>query len=329
MKKFSVPKSVRKLVQSIGKNKILFNHPMQRKPDQWSEEQKNLLIHSLLSDYPIPPLYAIKNQGEDNEYSILDGKQRLTVISSYVNDEWSLSDDIPEVVIDDVEYNICGLKFSELNEDVRRDLEDATLLLYILEECTEEEIEEVFYRLNNGTALTKDQKARARLGSELVVFVDEILELEFFKEKASFTKGQLRRAEDQTCVLQTLMLITGHKFTKFGNDDLLKFVEAYSKNYKKEELELCKNLFIKLSRAFKEKNKWLKKINIPMFIIALKTAEDNGISFNKFTEWINNFVNTYEKQVEYTSLCNSNTTNREKVNKRLAIMCNSLIEYTM
>ena len=52
-----------------------------------------------------------------------------------------------------------------------------------------------------------------------------------------------------------------------------------------------------------------------MFIIALKTAEDKGISFDKFTEWINHFVNSYDSQGEYASFCNSNTTNREKVNK--------------
>lgn len=170
MKKFSVPKTVKKLVKSIKEDKIIFNHPMQRKEEQWTDEQKDLLIHSLLSDYPIPPIYAIDAIEEGSDYSILDGKQRLTVLASYIKDEWSLGDNVPEVNIDGIEYNIGGLKFSELPGDVRQELEDANLLMYIFKDCMDDEIEEIFYRLNNGTALTKDQKTRVRLGKDLIVF---------------------------------------------------------------------------------------------------------------------------------------------------------------
>lgn len=161
----------------------------------------------------------------------------------------------------------------------------------------------------------------------LIAFVDEVLKLEFFKGKASFSKAQLRKSEDQTCVLQTLMLTTGYKFAKFGNDDVLKFVQSYRKTYKEEELELCKNLFVKLNKVFKEKNKLIKKINIPMFAMTLKTSEDSQISFNKFTEWANYIIRNYNTNWKYASYCNRNTTNKEKVNKRLELMCESLIKY--
>lgn len=327
MKKLSVSWTVKKIVQNINKDNILFNHPIQRKSGQWTDEQKSLLIHTLLSDYPVPPLYAIQDEKEGNKYSVLDGKQRLTVIQSFMNDEWTLLDDTPEVIINDITYEISGLKFSQLEEDIKEELQDASLLMYIFEDCTDEEIEEIFYRLNNGTALTKDQKTRAKLGNDLAQFVDEVLELDFFKKKACFTNCQLKRAEDQTCVLQTLMLMTGYKFKLFGNDDILKFVESYRYEYKQSDLESCKNLFIKINDAFKEKHKLIKKINIPMFIMALKTAEEMEISFDKFTEWINNFVNTYDTKSEYASYCSGNTTNKEKVNKRLELMYDSLLNY--
>jgi uncharacterized protein with ParB-like and HNH nuclease domain len=193
VKKLSVSYTVKKIKQKIDRNDIVFNHPIQRKAGQWTEEQRSLLIHSILLDYPIPPLYAVKDEEENNKYSILDGKQRLTTIRSYMNDEWSLSKDTPEVIIEGVEYEIAGLKFSELHEDVQQELEDSSLLMYIFEDCSDEEIEEIFYRLNNGTALTKDQKTRAKLGNELVKFIDEILATDFIKKKACFTNSQLKR----------------------------------------------------------------------------------------------------------------------------------------
>lgn len=206
MNKLSVSWTIKKIVQNIDKGKILFNHLMQRKSNQWSEEQKSLLIHSLVSDYPIPPLYAIQDDTDSSKYSVLDGKQRLINISEYIKNNWSLTEDTPNVLIDGKEYKIAGQFYKELNENVKDELKDASLLMYIFEDCSEDEIEEIFYRLNNGTALTKDQKTRAKLGSNLIKFIDQILELDFFKKKAYFTKYQLRKAEDQTCVLQTLML---------------------------------------------------------------------------------------------------------------------------
>lgn len=40
------------------------------------------------------------------------------------------------------------------------------------------------YRLNNGTALTKDQKTRVLLGDELSAFIDKVEASEFFSEKS-------------------------------------------------------------------------------------------------------------------------------------------------
>ena len=327
MKKLSVSFTTKKIKQKIDRNDIVLNHPIQRKAEQWTHEQRSLLIHSLLNDYPIPPLYAIKDEEEGNRYSILDGKQRLTSIRSYINNEWALSKEAPEAIIDGEEYDIAGLKFSELHENVKQELEDANLLMYIFEDCSEEEIEEIFYRLNNGTALTKDQKTRAKLGTDLVKFIDEILSSEFIKEKSCFTKYQLKKAEDQTCVLQTLMLLTDYKFKRFGNNDVLNFVQEYKNNYNKTDLDLCKKLFEEMDKAFDEQNKLIKKINIPMFIMTLKKSNEMNIPFNKYKEWINNFVSTYDTKGEYASTCIQRTTDKEVVKKRLNLIYDSFTNY--
>ena len=59
-----------------------FDHALQRAL-VWDEERKSLLIHSLIKNFPIDPIKAVK---DGNTYQILDGKQRLlgTVIS-YIN----------------------------------------------------------------------------------------------------------------------------------------------------------------------------------------------------------------------------------------------------
>lgn len=323
MKKTSIPFTVKKIMQKIEKGNILFNHCVQRKEDQWNLDKKSLLIHSILGDYPIPPVYTYD---DDGNYQVLDGKQRLTTIKSYINGEFALTE-VPEVFVDGEEHDISGLRFDELHEELQDEIHGSSLLIYIFTDTSEEEVTEIFYRLNNGEELTRGQQTRAKLGTKLISFVDSTLQLSFFKEKANFTTLQLKKSEDETCVLQTLMLLKDYNFKKFGADDILKFVESYRDNCKSEELERYKNLFIKLDETFTQKHKLLKKIHIPMFVVALKTSEDMGIEFNKFKEWLSNFIDNYDSKSEYAQLCSGNTTNKEKVTKRLELINSSLIEY--
>lgn len=326
MKKLSISWSIKKIMQNINKGNIIFNHPIQRKTGQWTKEQKSLLIHSMLSDYPIPPLYAIKDKMKDNKYSILDGKQRLTIIKDFMEDKFNLLN-VPPVIIDDIEFDINGLKFSGLQEELKDELKDVNLLIYIFEDCSEYEIEEIFFRLNNGTALTKDQKTKAKLGAELAMYIDDILNYDLFINKASFSAYQIKRAEDQGCILQTLMLLNEYTTSKYGSNEILKFAVYFRYNHTQSQLDRCKDLFSKLGNAFDKKHKLIKKVNIPMFIMSLKFSEDMEIPFEEFKDWINSFVNKYDTNSEYAYYCGNHTTNKDSVNKRIDLICEDLLEY--
>lgn len=325
MKKTSIQLTTKKIMQKIEKENILFSHWVQRKEDQWILQKKSLLIHSLICDFPIPPIYTYSD--DEGNYQVLDGKQRLTTIHSFIKGEFTLTD-VPEVVLETgEEYEVNGLKFDELQEALKDEIYGASLTLYIFNDCSEDEVSEIFFRLNNGESLTRGQQTRAKLGTQLIEFVDDTLKLPFFKEKAKFTKVQLKKSEDETCLLQTLMLLTDYKYKKFGADDILDFVESYRENCDMSELNNYKNIFIKLNECFNESHKLLKKIHIPMFAVALKTSEDMGIEFYKFKEWINNFVDNYDTKSQYSQLCSGSTTNREKVVKRLDLINNSLLDF--
>lgn len=320
----NIPFKVKKIVQFIDKGKIVLDHYCQRPSGVWKQDRPSLLIHSLLMGFPVPPLYSVKDNGI---YSVLDGKQRLTVIQGFLHDEWTLIKDMPEVYIDNIEYDISGLKFSKLPTELKEQLEDADLLLYVLEDCTDEQIEESFFRLNYGVDLSLEQKNHAKLGKELTAFINETINLPFFKTKAKFTNYQLSRGEDESCILQTMMLVTSYEYKSFGNTDILRFIEFYKDNYKQSELDEIKALFEKLNEAFPEKNKLLQKINIPMFVITLKASQELDIPFSKYCEWANKFIVEYDSKDEYGLLCSGGTAKGERVKARVDYMSNSLLEY--
>lgn len=101
------------------KGNISFEHKLQRPVGQWNVKMKSLLIHSLLSGFPVNPIYVVN---ENNTTYTLDGSQRTSTCIDFLNDKFPLSKDTPNVTIASKEngetivkeYEIAKKKFSKL-----------------------------------------------------------------------------------------------------------------------------------------------------------------------------------------------------------------------
>jgi hypothetical protein len=333
--------TVKTINEGIESGNIVFNHPMQRKPGQWDNEQQSLLIHSVLSNFAIPQAYALSMfEGDYDSYSVLDGKQRFTTLYEYMRDGFKLSKNTPsvniqkrKVIVDEngqrkqensvEEYEIASKYFSELDGKLQDKLKDKVISVILLVDCTDEEIEDQFYRLNNGTALTKDQKTRVLLGDELSAFVDKVEASELFAEKSNktyFTSLQRKRGEIQTCILQTLMLVMDYPFKNFNNDSMMEFAEWFRANHKNSDLEYCEELFNKLNEVIpitEKPNKLMKKTNIPILAYHIQTVDEINLSLAKYGNWIGSFFDSYAPDCEYASYCGQGATSKIKVMARL------------
>ncbi len=333
--------TVKKIKKGIEFGNIVFNHPIQRKPGQWDNEQQSLLIHSLLSDFAIPQAYAVPvMEGDFDSFSVLDGKQRFTTVYEFMHDGFKLSENTPSIykksnrIVTDEngqrrkesiteEFEIAGKYYSEIGEHLQEKLNDTMLSVIMLIDATDEEIEDQFYRLNNGTALTKDQKTRVLLGDELSAFIDKVEESEFFSEKSHksyFTSLQRKHGEIQTCILQGLMLVMDYPFKNFNNDTTMEFAKWFRVNHKQSDLEYCEELFSKLNEAVpkgNKANKLMKKTNIPILAYNIQTIDEIGISLERYGEWIQEFFNSYSPDCEYASYCGQGATSKAKVMARL------------
>jgi hypothetical protein len=136
-----------------NQEKLNFSYSIQRR-SVWKPEQKSLLIHSLIYGYPIPPFYALES--DDNNLYMLDGKQRMTTFIDFVEGKFALTE-LPEIN----NINITGLTFEQLPEDFQDEILTTNLNIYRFKDITDEEVENLFYRLNNGTALSKIELTRS------------------------------------------------------------------------------------------------------------------------------------------------------------------------
>lgn len=164
-----VPKVMKDM---LNEGRIDLNMAIQRSV-VWTKEQKSLFIHSMIIGVPINPFHAVVTSNEDGEdiYHFIDGKQRLSTYYSYMNDEFALVD-VPDVLLTNGEYvNVGGLKFSELPEAFQEYLIDKSLwtVWTIVGIKSEEDISDIFYRLNNGKQLSSIEKQRVKAPSLLKI----------------------------------------------------------------------------------------------------------------------------------------------------------------
>ncbi len=324
------------------KHTLDFSHPIQRQSGQWDGDKlkKSLLVHSLLANYPVPPIYCLKEAvGEkDYSYSILDGKQRLTTIFDYIDGRYPLDEGTPSVVIDDTIYELGGKYFTDLDIECQQELLRFKFTIYGFEDADDDLIEEIFFRLNNSTPLSKPQKAMPLCGVENAKFIKSILSDRSFSEICQFSAMQRRKSDDMCTLLQSMMLLDnryeGYEFTSISAEEIMRYAAHIKNNYSDEQKERLYDIIDYLEKVFPEKEKMLKKINIPIIMLAADTAMGNEYDSVKniyrvgpmyFRQWFSCFFD--ECYEEYRQYCSSGSIKKEKTLMRIEVMESSLVEY--
>lgn len=82
--------NIQSLYNDYRTGKLIVNRRYQRKL-VWNIEEKKELIHSILSDYPVPLLLFAERPGTD-QIEIIDGLQRLNAIFSYIENRFKTAD---------------------------------------------------------------------------------------------------------------------------------------------------------------------------------------------------------------------------------------------
>lgn len=125
----------------------------------WTKSQKQLLIDSLIKDYDIPKFYMRKL--DSSVYDVIDGQQRINAIIEFMNDEYPTMVDSGYLE----KESLSQKKWSELSTDFQIEFKSRSLDVVILRDYTDEEAEEAFLRLQNGTPLKAPEKRRAIQGN--------------------------------------------------------------------------------------------------------------------------------------------------------------------
>lgn len=182
------------------KERIDTNPDFQR-PAVWSRSQKQMLIDTVLRGYDIPKLYWRKTGSKPDKYDVVDGQQRLRALWEFSSGTYALPKNA-----DPVEGTaIAGLKYVDLPDELRIHFDTYPLDIVILTETDEDEVREMFLRLQNGTSLKAQEKRNAMRG-KMRDFVRNLASHPFFGSCAFANK---RYTHDHVAAQMTLLELEG------------------------------------------------------------------------------------------------------------------------
>jgi hypothetical protein len=188
---------------SIGKlwtlkNRIDVDPPYQREAGLWSPEKKQLFMDSILNQYDVPKLYFHDRSSEKGPwaYSVIDGKQRLTAIWDFMGGKVALAEDF-KFTGDTSFFEGAGTgpaasssEFTSWNDTQKEYFKNQTIDVVHVLEADEDDIEELFSRLNNGEPLNAAEKRNA-MGGDMIQLVRTIAKRDFLKERLGFNDKRM------------------------------------------------------------------------------------------------------------------------------------------
>lgn len=311
--------------------------PFQRHSGMWSPILKSNLVWSMLADSYIPPIVLLKDKrGEDSKgkdifgYQVLEGQQRLiTTLFPFLNDEWTLHGSVEPVEVDGFTYDIAGRKFSELEEELQDIIKNYRFTVQAIENYTMEEAEKLYFNINSGVALSAMQKGKAKLGTELIEFLNTLLACSFFTQGINITEKQALKEDDLLMLMQGMALLdmknTGRDFKTISASAMLGYAESIRGSYSEDAQQTLMEIVDYLDKAFPTKNKFLRKNNTPIVIVMASIALEQNVEAEAFRAFVNDFANSlYPDYEEASGSGNVKITN---VKQRLRVMFIAMCDY--
>lgn len=165
------------------KGELIVNRKYQRKL-VWTVEEKQMLIDSILRDYPLPLFLFAKNVSSDSHrgMEILDGVQRLTSIFDFIENRISINGEYFDLEVFPAanEYQKKGIfkvdsKSKKLSTEICSEFLNYQLAVTTFESISEERMIDVFGRINSqGRQLSSQEKRQAGVINDFSEMVREI-----------------------------------------------------------------------------------------------------------------------------------------------------------
>jgi len=213
---------VKKLIRDVEENRLEVKSFFQRR-QVWTDRDKEFFIDTVLKKYPFPEIFTAESSVDRRSLEcrtwLVDGKQRVTTLIDYFKGALTFKN-VP--------------RFDDLEPKQQDDFLDYEVAVRDLGSVSEEEIREIFGRINaTDYALKTMEKLNAKFSGKYIKYAEWLSRRRFFKDHNVFSYAYEKRMYDVTfCVILVTTLLSDYYRRDERNRE---FLERYNDEFPQQE----------------------------------------------------------------------------------------------
>ena len=303
---------------------------LQRKPFQWTQEERNRYICRLLSNLPIPEIILCEQNIKGmNIAHLIDGLQRLSYAEAFKENRFKIGangaerhliqyreyvlDENGNRVLDEdgipiFEMKICdviGKYYKDLPEDLKKRFNNFNVNVTKFFNCTDEQIADHIRDYNNHASMNNEQLGMTKISANTARNIKTIAEKNtFFKNCGKYTDSNKIKGKIDRVVAESIMLLFHRDKWKPKLDKAYQYIDENATDEEFYELNSDLNrLEISLGDNNKELMDMFTPTNTPMWLAVFHEFITYDIDDSKFIEFLKAYKNGLnEKEVDGVSM---------------------------
>ncbi len=293
MKATASNQSISWFFQRFREDALELSPEFQRNP-VWLQPQKEYLIETILLELPIPEIYMINriDPSGESKFIIVDGQQRLRSIIEFITDELLIKDGFqshPHVK-----------KFSNLTDQEKQRFWRYPLVVRDLEDSTDDEIRNLFQRLNKYSVALNEQELRnAKFKGHFIKTIQKLSDNDFWTSSGIFSATDFRRMTDLEYISILITTMMGGIYNRKERID--EFYVMYEDEFEEENFYVDRfnkntETIDDLLPAIKT-TRWRNKAEFYTLFLVVDDMQITKLATDKLAA-ITSLLDTFEKNVQ-------------------------------
>jgi hypothetical protein len=323
-------RSMFSLLEDKKSGDINCKYILQRKPFQWTQEERNRYICRILSNLPIPEIILceqnIKGLMIDH---LIDGLQRLSYAEAYKENRFKvgangaerhlikyrefLVDENGTRILDEdgvpvYEEKICdvvGKHYKDLPDELKKRFNNFNVNVTKFFNCTDEQIADHIRDYNNHASMNNEQLGMTKISADTARKIKAIAEKNtFFKNCGKFTDTTSTKGKLDKIVSESIMLLFHRDEWKSKIDKAYQFIDE---NATDEEFLGLNSDLNRLELALGEENKEIKEMftvaSTPMWLAVFHEFITYNMEDARFVDFMSAYKNELnQKEIDGVSM---------------------------
>lgn len=299
------------LLNQFKRGQINKNHPLQRKPDQWTDEAKSGLAATIIKGEDIDSIKICEQIVSSTEFILwlIDGLQRLTVLESFKNNAFEIKKSLEMPImyyqgVDEngkvgvIKYDLRGKRYKDLPDELKEKFDSYAVDIVKHLDCTDEEIAYHIARYNRQTSMNVNQK-NILVAWKIAPEIKKLVSNRFFMDCGNYNPKEDTKEVFNRIVCESIM-------TMFHLDNWKKSKQMslyLNENATKAEFNIFENELNRLSKIVDQDTvgQLFNSKNSFIWFAAFHTFTQFGIEDIKFIDFLEEFQKTLHSKtfVEY------------------------------